>query len=105
MLAKLMQSRSGCHGSTITRADGLKGAGVVLGGTALSVFVATWMQRRSVDPFYTQTLMLHGWLFAFVLSMPYTTLKGWPRRLQAIFIGVLLTVLASIAFGAAWINN
>ena len=39
----------------------MKGAGVVLGGTVLSVLVATWMHRQSVDPVYTQALMANGW--------------------------------------------
>ena len=31
-----------------------------------------------------QTLRSSGWLFAFAVSMPCTTLKGWPGRTQAI---------------------
>ena len=49
--------------------------------------------------------MSNGWLVSFVLSMRYTTLKGWPGLTQAIFIGVLLALIVSIAFGAAWINS
>jgi hypothetical protein len=35
----------------------------------------------------------------------YTTLKAWPGRTQAIFIGVLLALIVAIAFGAALINS
>ena len=105
MLARLMRLRSAGHGAKPTTADAVKGAGVMLAGTALSVLVATWMQRQSVDPVYTQTLLSSGWLIAFVISMPYTTLKGWPGRTQAIFIGVLLMVVVSLVFGGAWMNS
>lgn len=104
MVAKLMRLRCAGHGAKPTTADGMKGAGVTLAGTILSVLVATWMHRQSVDPVYTQTLMSSGWLIAFVVSMPYTALKGWPGRTQAIFIGVLLTAVVSLLFGGAWIN-
>lgn len=105
MLARLMRLRSAGHGAKPTTADAVKGAGVILAGTALSVVVATWMHRRSVDPVYTQTLMSSGWLIAVVLSMPYTTLKGWPGRTQAIFMGVLLMAVVSLVLGGAWINS
>jgi hypothetical protein len=105
MLARLMRLRNAGHGVQPTTAESVKGAGVILGGTLLSVVAATWMQRQSVDPVYTQTLMSSGWLVAFILSMPYTTLKGWPWRTQAILIGVLLTVVVSLIFGATWING
>jgi hypothetical protein len=105
MLAKQMRLRSAGCGEKPTTADSVKGAGVILGGSALSVLVATWMHRRSVDPIYTQTLMSSGWLIAFVVSMPYTTLKGWPARTQAIFIGALLVAVVSLVFGGVWINS
>jgi hypothetical protein len=105
MLAKLMRLRCAGHGTTPTTADAVKGAGVILAGTALSVLVARWMQRHSVDAVYTQTLMSSGWLIAFVVAMPYTTLKGWPGRTQAIFIAVLLMMVVSLVLGGAWINS
>jgi len=49
--------------------------------------------------------MSSGWLIAFVVSMPYTTLKGWPGRTQAIFIGALLIAVVSLMLGRAWINS
>ena len=105
MLARVMRLRCAGHGAKPTTADGLKGAAVVLGGTLLSVLVATWMRRQSVDPVYTQALLNNGWLVSFVVSMPYTTLKGWPGRTQAIFIGVLVILLTLLALGGTWINS
>ena len=103
MLAKVMRLRCAGYGEKATAVDGLKGAGVILGGTLLSVLVAAWMRRQSVDPVYTQALMANGWLLASIVSMPYTTLKGWPRRTQAIFMGVLSMAVVSIALGASWL--
>ena len=105
MLAKMMRLRCAGYGAKTTTADGLKGAGVVVGGTLLSVLVATWMKGQSVEPAYTQALMANGWLVSVVVSMPYTALKGWPGRTQAVFTGVLLTLLVSLAFGSAWISS
>ena len=63
------------------------------------------MRRQSVDPVYTQALMTNGWLFSLVVSMPYTALKGWPGRTQAIFIAVVLTMVVSLMLGGALINS
>ena len=105
MLAKVMRLRCAGYGSKTTAADGLKGAGVVLGGTILSVLVATWMRWQSVDPAYPQALMTNGWLVSSVVSMRYTALKGWPGPSQAIFIGVLSMLIVLIAVGAEWISS
>ncbi len=105
MLAKAMRLRCAGYGATTTMVDGVKGAGVILGGTLVSVLVATWMRQQSVDPVYTQAVMNNGWLVSFVVSMRYTTLKGWPARTQAVFIGVLLVAVVSLALGSAWISE
>ena len=105
MLAQMMRLRCAGYGAKTTTYDGLKGAGVILGGTLLSVLVATWMRRRAVEPAYTQALMTNGWLVSFVISMRYTTLKGWPGRTQAIFISVLLMLVVLLALGVAWISS
>jgi hypothetical protein len=105
MLAKMMRLRCVGHGEQVTTADGVKGAGIILGGTLLSVLVASWMHRQSVDPVYTQTLMTSGWLFAYIVSMPYTALKGWPRSTQVIFVSVLLVLVGILTLGGTWINS
>lgn len=100
MLAKVMRLRSTGHGEQPTPADAMKQAAVVIGGSLLSVIIATWMQRRALHPEYAEALMVNGWLIAFVVSMPLTTTKGWPMRTQCVFIGGVLAVL----LGLAWIN-
>jgi hypothetical protein len=105
MLAKMMRLRCAGYGAKATTYDGLKGAGVIIGGTLLSVLVATWMRRQGVEPVYTQALINNGWLVCFVISMRYTMLKGWPGRTQAIFISVLLMLVGVLALGGAWISS
>jgi hypothetical protein len=105
MLAKMMRLRCAGHGETPTTADSVKGAAIILGGTLLCVIVATWMQRRSIAPVFAEALMSGGWLIAFVLSMPYTALKGWPARTQAVFMAVVMTVVGTLMFGGVWINR
>ena len=104
MLAKLMRLRCAGYGVRTTTVDGLKGASVVLGGTVLSVLIATWLRQQSVDPVYSQALMTNGWLVSFVVSMRYTTLKGWPGRTQATFIGILSTLVVLLTLAGAWIK-
>ena len=105
MLAKTMRLRCAGYGAKATIYDGLKGAGVIIGGTLLSVLVATWMRRQAVEPAYTQALINNGWLVCFVISMRYTTLKGWPGRTQAIFFSALLMLVVFLALGGAWISR
>lgn len=100
MLARMMRLRCTGHGEPPTKADAMKQAGVILGGSLLSVVVGTWMHRQSLNPEYADALMTNGWLIALVVSMPFTTTKGWPMRTQGIFIGGVLAVLLTIA----WIN-
>ena len=44
----------------------------------------------------------NGWLIAFVVSMRYTMLKGWPGRTQAVFISALIGVIASLTLAVGW---
>jgi hypothetical protein len=83
----------------------LKGAGVIIGGTLLSVLVATWLRRQGIDRTYWTVLLNSGWLVSFVVSQHYSTLKGWPARAQAIFIGGLSTVIVLISLGGIWISG
>lgn len=105
MLARMMRLRCAGHGEKPTIVDSVKGAGIILGGTLLAVLAATWMRRRGVDSIFSDTLLHSGWLFAFVLSMPYTSLKGWPRLTQAIFMGILLVLVALLTAGGTWISR
>lgn len=102
MLARIMRLQCAGYGAKVTPVDGLKGAAVTIGGTLLSVLVVLWMRHAGVNRAYSTTLSVNGWLLAYVVSMRYTTLKGWPGRTQAVFIILLAGVIATITVGAAW---
>jgi hypothetical protein len=105
MLAKVMRLRCAGYGTKVTPIDGLKGAGVVIGGTLLMVLISTWMRQNSLGDSYASALMANGWLFAFIVSMRYTTLKGSPGRTQAIFMGGLIFAIAILTLFAGWANG
>ena len=105
MLAKVMRLRCAGYGAKATMVDALKGAAVMLGVTILSVMVTLWLRRQPIDPAWARTMASSGWLIGFVLSMPYTTTRGWPARRQAIFIGVLLSFTVLATFGAVWFKT
>ena len=101
MLAKVMRLRCSGYGAKVTAVDGLKGAGVILGGTLLTVVLARGL-RQSGGGSYASALAANGWLIAFVLSMRYTSLKGWPGRTQVVFMGVLISAIVALTLAAGW---
>jgi hypothetical protein len=104
MLARVLRLRCAGYGAKVTPVDGLKGAAMTIGGTLLSVLVVLWMRQAGVNRAYTMTLSANGWLIAYVVSMRYTTLKGWPGRTQAIFMTVLIGVLVGLTFAPVWLK-
>jgi hypothetical protein len=104
MLARVMRLRCAGYGAKVTLVDGLKGAGVILGGTLLTVPIALWL-RRSGASSYALTLCINGWLIFYVLSLRYTTLKGWPGRTQAVFMGALISAILALTLLAGWVGR
>jgi hypothetical protein len=102
MLARILRLRCAGYGAKVTPVDVAKGAAVTIGGSLLSVLVVFWMRKAGVNRAYWTTLSVNGWLIAYVASLRYTTLKGWPGRTQAVYIILLAGVIAAITFGAAW---
>jgi hypothetical protein len=102
MLARIMRLQCAGHGAKVTPVDVFKGVAVTIGGTLLSVLVVLWMRQAGVNRAYSTTLSVNGWLIAYVVSMRYTTLKGWPARTQAVFIILLAGAIAAITLAAAW---
>ena len=48
--------------------------------------------------------MLNSWMFAFLFSLRYTSLKGRAGLVQAVFIGGTASIVMAIVLGAAWLN-
>jgi len=75
----------------VTVADGLLGAGVMVGLSLLLL-----LARRIGWPDGGKALAGLSFPMALVVSMPFWLMKGTPRRVQAAIIGGTLTILALI---------
>ena len=104
MIAKMLQLKCAGYGPHVTKADNLKAAVVVLGGSLSAALAYTWGTARYGKEPYLDSLFLVSWLVFFAFSQHYTTLKGRPALVQAVLIGGQATVVIAIALAAAWIN-
>ena len=96
MLGKLMKLSCAGYGAHITRRDAWLSAAVMLGGTL--VFTLVWMRLRvgGQDDPYIDSFALVPLLAAYILSLPFTYLKGRRRSTQVVFvIGSLALVISS----------
>ena len=104
MVPKMLQLRCAGYGPHVSKADNLKAAAIVIGGSLLSALAYVWATvRHGRDP-YLESLFFVSWLVFFAFSQHYTTLKGRPPLVQAVLIGGQAAVVIAIALAAAWIN-
>jgi hypothetical protein len=105
MLATML--KLGCSGSDVkvTRQDAFKSTAVMLGGTI--VLTALWLTLRArlADRTYTDAFSAMTFLVPYLLSMPYTTLKGRSPLTQTIFIGGMILILTLILGTSGWIAS
>jgi hypothetical protein len=104
MVPRMLQLRCAGYGPNVTKADNLKAAAVVIGGSLLSAIGYTWSATRYGRDPYLESLFLVSWLVFFAFSQHYTTLKGRSALVQAVLIGGQAAVVTAIALAAAWIN-
>jgi hypothetical protein len=105
MLAERLRLRCAGHGEPVTATDGLKGAAVTLVGTVVLVWAFSWaMQSYGKNP-YLESLQSMSWLFPFLYSQRYWSLKGRSAGVQAVFIGVPALILLAIALAAGWADS
>jgi hypothetical protein len=104
MVSKLLQLRSCGYGPEVTRADNVKAAAVILGGTLAIVAAVTAAVSRYGNNEYFESAMSMGWLVPFLFSQHFTTYKGRPARVQALLIGLPTVFIVAILFGSAWLN-
>lgn len=105
MIAKKLKLRCTGDGPAYTKADAIKAAVVMLGGTLAFVLVLTWAMGRYGKNDFLEALLAVSWLFPFLYSQRYTELKGRSGRVQAALIGGPALILLAIVFSATWINN
>ena len=102
MVAKTIRLRCAGYGAKATIADGLKAAAVIIGGTLATVLVVSLLPREPGGNSYRMAVLSNSWLIFVIISMRYTTLKGWPGRAQAVFMGVLISAIVAITLAASW---
>ena len=105
MLAKAMRLRCAGYGAKVTTVDALKSAGVIIGGSLVTALVASWMRRVPGGNSYRMAAVANSWLIPFIISMRYWSLKGWPGRTQAVFMGVLISAIIALTLLAGWLGR
>jgi hypothetical protein len=104
MVPRMLQLKCAGYGPIVTKADTLKAAAIVIGGSLSAALAYTWgTARYGKDP-YLESLFFVSWLVFFVVSQHYTNLKGRPALVQAILIGGQAAVVIAVALAAVWIN-
>ena len=104
MVPRMLQLKCAGYGPTVTKADNLKAAAIVIGGSLLAALGYVWATARYGRDPYLESLFLVSWLVIFAFSQHYTALKGRSALVQAVLIGGQATVVIAIALAAAWIN-
>ena len=105
MVSRMLQLRCAGYGQNVTTADALKAAAVTVGGTLGLVVGTTWATVRYGSNPYLESFMLVSWMLPMLFGLRYTSLKGRPGRVQAVFIAANAAVVTAIALAAAWLNT
>ena len=105
MVSKMLQLRCAGYGANVTSADARKAAAVTIVGTLALVLAALWAQTQYGSNQYLESLMLVSWILPFLFSLRYTSLKGRPGRVQAVFIAGNAAVVTAIMLVATWVSR
>jgi hypothetical protein len=104
MVGKLMKLRCAGYGAQVTRRDAWLSAGVMIGATI--VFTLIWMRLHIAgdDNPYVDSFAMVPFLAAYILSLPFTYLKGRRRSTQIVFVVASLALIISGAFAVGFIT-
>jgi hypothetical protein len=105
MVTRMLQLKCAGEGAEVTRADNIKSAAVMLGGTLIAVVALTWAVDRYGNNAYLTGLLSVSWLIAFIFSEHFTSLKGRPWYVQTILIGGQSAIVLFLVLGAVWLNS
>jgi hypothetical protein len=104
MVARMMQLTCAGYGPQVSAADVRKSNTITIGGTLILVsmwLVAVWQFKGNQ---YVLALSPLTYFLPLLLGSRYTSLKGRPADVQAIFVVGLLGLLMAISLLAAWIS-
>ena len=105
MIAKMLHLRCAGYGPDVTSSDKVKSAAVVLGGTLTLALLWSWVQWKFGGNAYLRALAPSLWLFPYLVSLRYTSLKGRSAAAQAIFVIGFGTALTLFILLVAWIST
>ncbi len=105
LIAKMLKLRDIGNGSTYTREEALKAAGVMIGGTLAPVLALTWAMSRYEKNDYLTALLTVSWILPLLFSQRYTDLKGHSGRVQAVLIGGPAAIVIGLVLAAVWLNS
>jgi hypothetical protein len=97
--------RSVCatRGARMTTRDGVIGASIYLGVTAVIAVAGIWLKRHDMRQ-HAEILLSLAFPFSMVLAMPVTFMKGQPLRAQATVMGTTLGILLLIGYLTLFID-
>lgn len=84
----------------VTTRDALFGAGVMVGASLLFMMLGIGA-RRLGSPVIADALADRSFFGALTLSMPFWLMKGQPRTVQTVVVGVTLLSLVALSYLAS----
>jgi hypothetical protein len=105
MLGRVMKIRCLGYAPHISTRDQWLSAAVMIGGTIVLTLI--WMRAHVVlgDNPYTDSLGTMPFLAAYLLSLPFTYLKGRSARAQGVFIGASLALLTAFLLAIGYVAS
>jgi hypothetical protein len=105
MVGKLAKLRCVGYPPNVTPRDQWTSIAVMLGGTF--VLSLLWLRLHVTfgDNAYVDSFSAMPFLAAYMLGMPFTSLKGRSRAAQALFIGGTLAAVSTILLATAFVTS
>ena len=105
MVGRMLQLRCAGAGPTVTTADAVKSASVMVGGSALLVLVWMWVRLRFGGSPQMNVLLPMTYFVPLLIGMRYTSLKGRSAAVQTTFIVVLSAIVVALLLSAEWLRT
>jgi hypothetical protein len=110
MVARILQLKCAGFGPNVTPADRVKNVTINIGGTlvfALVWLALVWVWKRGQirGNAYLMALSPMAYLFPYLVSLHYTSLKGRSGGAQTVLIGGVSVVIVSLLLLAGWIST
>ena len=105
MVAKMLKLRCAGYGSNVAKADALKSAAVMIGGSLALVLAWTLAIARYGKNDYLVALFPVACFLPLLFSQRYGELKGHSGRVQAVLIGGPVALMIALVLATVWLKN